>query len=141
MVMLTRPTCWTRRRWPQWRCTIPHGRQIRAKVCQPAALRGSPHLSGAAWSCRLSSRSGDCDVGHNASLVVVHVAKPAADTLDLFDDSVEALGAGIGDLLGQRDGDGGPPGLDGGGPAGGFVHRVSGSGVVEAPQPVARSEE
>lgn len=67
-------------------------------------------MSGAVWSCRLSSRSGDCDLGHDALLVVVHVAKSAADTLDLFDSSVEAFGACIGDLLGQRDDDGWAPG-------------------------------
>jgi hypothetical protein len=42
-------------------------------------------------------------VGHDASLIVVHVGESVADTLDLFNDSVEALGSGVGDPLCQSD--------------------------------------
>lgn len=80
-----------------------------------------------ASSCRLSSRSGDCDVGHDAV--------SAADTLDVFDDVIEALGAGVGDLLGQGDQDGRPPGFDGCGQPAGFGHVGVTARAVEAPEP------
>ena len=60
-----------------------------------------------------SVRSGDRNVAQDTALVVDHVAVAAADSLGLFDDPVEALGAGVGDVLGERDQDGWPPGLDG----------------------------
>src|SRR5919107_4529994 len=85
--------------------------------------------------------------------------KPAADALDLFDDAVEALRAGVGDLLGERDGDGRPPGLDGGGEASGLRHVGAGrrhrtatampdlvgvalqAGELAGGEPVSRSEQ
>jgi len=45
-------------------------------------------------------------------LIVDHVAIAAADTLGLFDDPVEASVLGVGGVLGERDQDGCPPGLD-----------------------------
>jgi hypothetical protein len=40
-------------------------------------------------------------VAQDTALVVDHVAIAAADPLGLFDDPVEALGAGVGGVLGK----------------------------------------
>lgn len=50
---------------------------------------------------------------HDAPSVVVHVGESAADALGLLDDPVEALGAGVGDVLGEgyQDGQRGAPRL------------------------------
>jgi hypothetical protein len=45
-------------------------------------------------------------------LVVDHVAV-VADLLGLLDDAVEAIGGGVGGVLGEDDQDRWPPGLDG----------------------------
>jgi hypothetical protein len=42
-------------------------------------------------------------------VVVDHVAVAAADPSGLLDDAVEALGAGVGGVLGEGDQDGWPP--------------------------------
>src|SRR6185437_6575284 len=47
----------------------PYGLLLRVQPgLQRTSQRGFPHLSGAVWSCCLSSRSGDCDVGPDASI-------------------------------------------------------------------------
>lgn len=72
---------------------------------------------------------------HDAPSVVVHVGEAASDTLGLLDDPVEALGAGVGHVLGERDEHRWPPGVDRGRQAAGFLHVGAGGGVVEVVQP------
>jgi hypothetical protein len=75
-------------------------------------------------------------VGEDMALVVGHVPEAEADSLGLFDDPVEDFRAGVGDLLGQGDQDGRPPGLDGVREPGGLSRvGVEGGGVVEVGQP------
>ena len=59
-------------------------------------------------------------MAEDTALVVVHVAVAAADALDLFDDPVEAFGAGVIDVFEQGGEDGWPPGRDGAGESGRF---------------------
>jgi len=81
-----------------------------------------------------SRGSGDRDVGHDAPLVVAEVAEAAGDTLDVLDNPVEALGAGVGHPELQEDEDVRPPRFHGGGQTGGLGRVGGGAGVVEAPQ-------
>src|SRR5215217_3882699 len=90
---------------------------------------------GLSRSCCRYLRSGDRNVAQDTALVVDHVAVAAADSLGLFDDPVEAFGAGVGGVLGERDQDGWPPGLDGVGQSGGFGQLGVDGGVVEVGQP------
>jgi hypothetical protein len=69
------------------------------------------------------------------AFVVVHVPVAAAGAFHLFDDPVEALGAGVGDAVLQGDGDVRPPGLDGVGEPGGLGHAAGGAVPVERPEP------
>jgi hypothetical protein len=50
---------------------------------------------------------------YHSALVVDHVAVAGSRPAWLFDDPIEALGAGAGAVLGERDQDGRPTGLDG----------------------------
>ena len=86
-------------------------------------------------SCCWSLPSGEGDVDHDAPSVVVHVGEAASDTLGLLDDPVEALGAGVGHVLGERDEHRWPPGVDRGRQAAGFLHVGAGGVVVEVVQP------
>ena len=51
-------------------------------------------------------------MGEDTAFVVVHVAVPAACSIDLFDDPVEALSSGIGNSGFEEDFDVGPPSFD-----------------------------
>jgi murein DD-endopeptidase MepM/ murein hydrolase activator NlpD len=77
----------------------------------------------------------DADSIYSAAHYLTKSGVAAADPLGLFDDPVETLGAGIGDILGERDQDGWPPGLDGFGQSGGLGQPGVDGGVVEVGQP------
>ena len=79
-------------------------------------------------------RSGDRNVAQDTTLVIDHVAIAAADPLSLFNDAVEAFGAGVGGVLGERDQDCWPPRLDGFGESGGFGQLGVDRGIVEVGQ-------
>ena len=74
-------------------------------------------------------------MAEDTALVVVHVAVAAADAFDLFDDPVEAFGAGVVDVVAQGGEDGGPPGLNGAGEAGRFGQLGVDGGFVKVGQP------
>ncbi len=65
----------------------------------------------------------DRDVEHDAPLVVLLVAKAAADPLHLLDDAVEPLGPGVGDAQLEEALDLRPLGLHGGRQPVGLRHR------------------
>src|SRR5829696_5149011 len=91
-------------------------------------FEGSTNLSGvSAVHAADFLRSADCNVAQDTALVVDHVAVAATDALGLFDDPVEHFGAGVGHVVGERDQDRRPPGLDGCREPCGFGH-----GGVEA---------
>jgi len=62
---------------------------------------------------------------------------PTGDPLGLLDDPVVPLGAGVGYAEFEEHGDGGPPGLYGGGEPFDLGDLDAGAGVIEPPAPVA----
>jgi hypothetical protein len=74
-------------------------------------------------------------VAEDTALVVGLRPEPAPDTLGLFDHPVEALGAGIADIVGERDQDRWPPGFDGLGEPGSLGQIRVDRCLVEVGQP------
>ena len=72
----------------------------------------------------------------DTAFVVGLVAVAAADSFELFDHPVVALGSGVRDAGHEEAFDVRPPGLDGDRESGGLGHVCGRAGLVEAEQPV-----